>query len=170
MLFTTKDTGGASTSTNCGQSSSACAGCPKVVQTDSGISTPSGIDFSVILDKMVIYSQEQSKITEKILELEKEQDKSVAFYRSATKLNIVARVTMWLLLLVPMVQLLLCAGVVYYLGIQDKISGLINWILGGVSVFSLIEIVGVFSRATKLESRIEELEKKVDKLQDEEKK
>ena len=44
-------------------------------------------------------------------------------------------------MVVPIIQLLCCAGVVYYLGIEDKLPGLIKWILGGVSILSIIELI-----------------------------
>lgn len=44
-------------------------------------------------------------------------------------------------MVIPVIQLLLCAGVVYSLGIEDELPGLINWILGSVSILSILELI-----------------------------
>lgn len=67
-------------------------------------------------------------------------------------------------MIMPIIQLLCCAGVVYSLGIEDELPGLINWVLGGVSLLSLVELIVGGVKLFLYEKRMDELEKKIDAL------
>lgn len=67
-------------------------------------------------------------------------------------------------MVIPVIQLLLCAGVVYFLGIEDELPGLINWILGSVSILSILELIVGGIKLYLYEKRMDELEKKIDAM------
>lgn len=99
-----------------------------------------------------------------VRELQAANKKTSSFYDSTSKLNKTVRTVIIILMIVPVVQLLCCAGVVYSLGIEDELPGLINWILGGVSLLSLGELIVGGVKLFLYEKRMDELEKKIDTL------
>jgi hypothetical protein len=67
-------------------------------------------------------------------------------------------------MIVPIVQLICCVGVVYFLGIEDKLPGLLRLVLSGVSIFSIIELtVGGF-KLYFYETKMDKFEKDLDAL------
>ena len=69
----------------------------------------------------------QTKVLEnKVEKLDKEQQITHDFYKENKKLAKTSRVALIILMCVPCIQMLICAALVYYLGIQDKIPELLN--------------------------------------------
>ncbi len=99
-----------------------------------------------------------------VKELQAANKKTSSFYDSTSKLNKTVRTVIIILMIVPIIQLLCCAGVVYSLGIEEELPGLINWILGSVSVLSLIELIVGGVKLFLYEKRMDELEKKIETL------
>lgn len=139
-----------------------CSGCPKTINSGNETSTPQ-IDnngLATIVTQNVIQIEALKTNVEQI---KNDQDKQADFYRFGAKLSNVARIAIIVLLIVPLLQLIACTAVVYYLGIQEQLNGLLSWVLGGVSLFSIIDIVFVIIKFTGIEKRVEELEKRLDK-------
>ena len=90
--------------------------------------------------------------------------KTLSFYDSTSKLNKTVQIVIIILMVIPVIQLLLCAGVVYSLGIEDELPGLINWILGSVSILSILELIVGGIKLYLYEKRMDELEKKIDAM------
>lgn len=136
-----------------------CDNCPKVNASYSsatgGVSDTDTL-FSTIKQLCVLQREVQ--------ELQAANKKTFSFYDSTSKLNKTVHTVVIILMIVPIIQLLCCAGVVYYLGIEEELPGLINWILGGVSVLSLIEMIIGGVKLFHYEKKMDELEKKVDAL------
>lgn len=74
-------------------------------------------------------------------ELEATTKETQSFYDSTTKLNKTVQIAVMLLISVPIVQLVFATLMVYYLGIQDDLNGLLHWLLGSISFFSVIELL-----------------------------
>lgn len=105
---------------------------------------------------------EVNNLKKEIDELKKGQRKAEDFYGSTANLNKTVQIVVIVLMIIPVLQLIACAVVVHYLGIQDKIASLLNWVLSGVSLLSLLELgIGGFKLFT-IEKKLEEFEKKLD--------
>ncbi len=104
--------------------------------------------------------QEVADLKRRINDLEKQQGKTKSFYKSVTKLSNLSTIIIGVMLIIPMLQLIGCAAVVYYLGIQDNLPGLLNWVLGGVSLFSLIEMIFIPIKFYFMETKISSLDEK----------
>lgn len=52
----------------------------------------------------------------------------------------------------------------YSLGIEDELPGLINWILGSVSILSILELIVGGIKLYLYEKKMDELEKKIDAM------
>lgn len=142
-----------------------CTGCPKISSPDSG----SALDSGLALQLTSVLTQNLNtidKLQKDILRVEQEQDKTRAFYHAITKLSNASRVVIGILMTIPLIQLVLCVAMVYYLGIQDNLPGLLTWVLGGISLFSLAEVIAIPIQYFILSKRVEDVEKKVDKLTD----
>ena len=138
---------------------STCEGCPKVsaASSRSTNATSNG-------DVLVATIGQLNELQKEVRELQKENKKKSSFYNSSAKLNNTVRVVVIILLIVPVIQMLCCAGVVYYLGIQDQLPSLINWLLGGVSILSLLELIVGGVKLFLYEKRMDELESKINDL------
>lgn len=74
-------------------------------------------------------------------ELQAVNKRTLSFYDTTSKLNKTVRTVVIILMIVPIIQLIWCFGAVYSLEIEDKLLGLIKRILGGLSIFSLVELI-----------------------------
>ena len=138
---------------------SSCDNCPKVNASYS--STTGGTSNT---DTLIGTIGQLHDLQREVRELQAARKKTSSFYDSTSKLNKTVRTVIIILMIVPVVQLLCCAGVVYSLGIEDELPGLINWILGGVSLLSLGELIVGGVKLFLYEKRMDELEKKIDTL------
>lgn len=138
---------------------SSCDNCPKVNTLYS--STAGGISNT---DTLISTIGQLHDLQREVQKLEAESKKTLSFYDSTAKLNKTVRTVIIILMIIPIAQLLCCAGMVYSLGIEDKLPGLINWILGGVSILSLAELVIGGVKLFLYEKRMEAIEKKIDGL------
>lgn len=103
-----------------------------------------------------------NELKNKIEKLEKEQRIARDFYDANKKLAKTSRSILILLMCVPCAQLVICAAIVYHLGIQDNISPLLDWVLGGISFFSIAEVIITAIKYTSLENKIEDMQKKLE--------
>lgn len=106
-------------------------------------------------------ANQTNELKNKVQELDKQQQITHDFYEESKKLAKTSRIVLTLLMCAPCIQLVICAVVVYYLGIQDNISPLLNWLLGGLSVFSIIEVIITAIKYFMLENKVETIEKKL---------
>lgn len=140
--------------------SSTCEGCPKVNATpnSSSIGNTSGTDmlFSTI--------GQLSELQKEVKKLKEETQKTASFYRSSTKLNNTVRTVVIILMVVPVIQLLCCTCIVYALGIEEELPNLLKWVLSGVSILSVLELIVGGIKLYLYEKRMDELEKKIDEL------
>ena len=105
------------------------------------------------------------KLEKQVDKIEKQQETTRNFYNSLAKFSSTTRVIVILLMFIPLLQLIACAGIVYYLGIQEKNSSLINWVLGGVSILSLGEVIIIPVKLFLLDKRMDDFEKRLDKIE-----
>lgn len=140
-----------------------CSGCPKSVNSSSETNTPQIDNNGVVASIVTQYAIQIEALKTDVEQIKNDQDKQADFYRFGAKLSNVARIALIILLIVPLLQLIACTAVVYYLGIQEQLNGLLSWVLGGVSLFSIIDIIFVIIKFTSIEKRVEELEKRLDK-------
>lgn len=124
--------------------------------------TAAGQFTTVLTNNLVAINQLQKDI----LRVEKEQDRARNFYNAIAKLSNVSREAVLILLVIPVIQLIACAAVVYYLGIQEQLSGMLTWILSGVSFLSLAEVILIPVKLFSMEKRMDDIEKKIEKLTD----
>lgn len=142
-----------------------CVGCPKLSSSNSG-SIPEYDSVALLMDMVSKSLVTMNKLQKDIMRVEKEQDRTRDFYSGITALTKISKVAIFVLMIIPAVQLIVCAALVYYLGIQEQLSGLLTWTLGSVSVFSITEIVFTAIKYFTLENKVNELERKVDDLQE----
>lgn len=136
-----------------------CDGCPRVNTSYS--STTGGTSNT---DTLIGTIGQLHELQQEVRKLQSESKKTLPFYDSTAKLNKTVRVVVIILMVIPIMQLLFCAGVVYSLGIEDELPGLLNWILGGVSIMSILELIVGGVKLFLYEKRMDELEKKIDAM------
>lgn len=107
---------------------------------------------------------ELQKLKEEFEKLQKEVEKSKSFYDSATKVNNTVFIVLIVFLLIPVLQLVVCAGVLYFLGIQDNLLEFFKWGLGGIGLLSLVQVVIWGIKVFYHGKRIDDLEKKIENL------
>ena len=132
-----------------------CDSCPRVNASYS--STTVGTSNA---DTLISTIGQLHDLQREVRELQAASKKTLSFYDSTSKLN----KTVQIVIIILMVILLLCAGVVYSLGIEDELPGLINWILGSVSILSILELIVGGIKLYLYEKRMDELEKKIDAM------
>lgn len=135
-------------------------------QFSASTNTNSNDDAITIMDMVIKSLVTMDDLRKDIIRVEKEQDRTRNFYTGITKLARTSRIALIILMIAPVFQLILCTAIVYYLGIQDQLPGLLIWVLGGVSLLSIIEVVITAIKYFTLENKVNELEKKVEKLED----
>lgn len=155
------------TSTNISSTSSAPTGCPNCPTfTTNGGNSSNYENTGTLIELVTKNIIEVDRLHKEILEVEKTQAKSLSFYQSINKLAKTSNWAILILIIVPIVQLFACIATVYYLGIQNDLSPLLNWVIGGIGVLSFAEVVIACSKLTRLEKNVEKLEAKVEKLED----
>ncbi len=127
----------------------------------SSVATPqiNSSDFSFGLFNSYVVAT--NKLEERIDTIEEAQKKQEKFFDATTKLSNISSVAAILLLLVPLIQLFLCAAVVYGMGIEDSLPNLLKWFLGGISIASLFEVIYSFWSIKSIKKRIEAIEEKL---------
>lgn len=138
-----------------------CDSCPNISHASPNSSTTptNNTDATVaLLQKCII---DTANLTTMVNEIKDGQKTTTSFYRSAAKLGSVSVWVIVILMIIPLLQLIGCIAVIYYLGIQDTISPLINWLIGIVGIFSVIEVIVCITKLSGIEKRIERLEQQV---------
>ena len=96
--------------------------------------------------------------------LKKGQEKTDAFFNENTKLAKTSRIAIILLMVIPGLQFFACAVIVYFLGIQEQLPSIINWMLGIISALSIIEVIFTALKYFVLENKVNELKEKLEEL------
>lgn len=161
MATAIKKNTNSSTSAQVVQEHQNCTGCTQYVHTQSGSGREQPTDILALVNYMAQLGTLQSEVNTLRAELEAEKSKSAGFYKSFTKLSNITQKAIWILLIIPMLQLVACAVIVYHLGIQDNIPSLLNWVLGGVSLLSVAEMIILPIKFTTMENRMNEIERKL---------
>ena len=145
MVASTKDTSTATViSTNI-----SCSNCPR-------ISTPENTSQAILwndLESFGHFYSELEKTKKDVTAIRAEQERNKDFIRRIV------------LMVLPVLQLVLCAAIVYCLGIQENLSGLINWIIGGIGALSFLEVLITAVKYFSLENKVNDFEKRLDKLE-----
>lgn len=155
---------GTSTATSMGTSfQQNCVGCPRSSSNStSATEYEAGTSIMDVVTKSLVAMDQLQK---DIMRIEREQDKTRDFYKGIAKLTKVSRIAIIALMIVPVLQLIACTATVYYLGIQEELSGLLTWILSSVSILSLIEVGITALKYFALENKIDDFEKRLDNLE-----
>jgi len=161
MAHFTKDKYTSSVAPNTQQN---CVGCTKVAVPSNGTTTQS--EEGAIAELLRKTLLDMKVLQDDIMRVEREQDKTAKFYNTITKLGKISYVAVLALMIVPIVQLIGCLIIIYYLGIQEELSELFKFAVGGIGILSLIEVIIAYSKLSGIEKQIEKLENKVEKLQD----
>ena len=143
-----------------------CSGCPQFINPPTGTSNAQPSELLSIESILGQLGSMQSEINALKSDLEVEKAKTAGFYQSMTKLSNTTQKAIWVLLVIPMLQLLACAVVVYYLGIQENLPSLLTWVLSGVSLLSVAEMIILPIKFTTMENRMNEIERKLSERHD----
>lgn len=164
MAVYTKDTGSSSVLPGVGDQG--CVGCPRVAQSESGTvpTLEAGEKTLALLLGQTL--EETNSLKKDVARLEKEQEQAKKFYSASTKLSKTANIVLWVLLLIPLLQLVACTAVVYHLGIQEQLPGLLYWVLSGVSILSIVEMIALAIKISSIEKKLEEFDKRLSKLEE----
>lgn len=125
-----------------------------------------GQNDNSINDLLITCISKSDRLEKQVDKIEKQQETTRNFYNSLEKFSSTTRVIVIILMFIPLLQLIACTGVIYYLGIQEKIAPLINWVLGGVSVLSLGEVIIIPIKLFLLDKRMDDFEKRLDKMEE----
>lgn len=147
-------------------STSICENCPRVNISTSGsiINNINSSSSSNGYDAGVLYHciAKVENLEKEVENLKKNQKSQEDYYISGKKLNDIIRAALMLLcLIVPCVQLICCTGVVYSLGIQKSLPGILSWFLGGLSFLSIIEVIIASMKFFSITNKLSELEKRL---------
>ena len=125
-------------------------------KTGEMISDNGQILYTVILDL--------NTVKQRVDDIEIKQKESEKFFKESASLTKTTRIAILILMLVPIFQLITCAVVVYYSGCDDKLSGLLKWIISSVSIFSIVEMIVGGIKLYMLDKQIENLNGRLDKI------
>lgn len=140
-------------------------GLASTPSTDSGtVNSVSSTDVMLEAYRQSVLKMES--LEQSVTKLENEHNKTKEFYQATTKLSKTTHIILWILLVIPVLQLFGCVAVVYHLGIQDDLPGLLSWVLSGVSLLSIGEVVGVPITLTFMNNKLNNVEKRMDKFED----
>lgn len=155
------------TSTNISSTSSAPTGCPNCPTfTTNGGNSSSYENMGPLLELVSKNIADVDRLQKEILEVEKNQEKSLSFYQAIKKLANTSRAAILILIAVPIIQLIACIITIVVIGAQDKLSSLLNWAIGSIGVLSFAEVIIAYTKLAGLEKSVEKLEAKVEKLED----
>ena len=124
----------------------------------SSISKENSSQNDLILDLLQKISVKQDDYEKRLLEAEEKIDKSNEFINESSKLSKTTRICLILLMIVPAIQLLLCAIVVYCLGINDKLPKLLNYFISGISFASMVEVYYFIKDFKDIKERLSKIE------------
>lgn len=137
------------------------SGSTQFFNTQSGSAPEQPSEIQALITYLGQLGVMQSEINALKAELKEEKNKTTGFYQSLTKLSDIAQKAIWFLLIIPMLQLIACSAVVYYLGIQEDLPSLLTWVIGGVSFLSVAEMIILPIKFTTMENRMNEIERKL---------
>ena len=123
-------------------------------QTDSGLNS--------LISQCII---DVNSLKEEVKQIEKEQGKTSEFYLASTNLAKTSRIIMLGILAVPVIQLVLCVGIIYFLGIEKQLPGFLTWAISGVGTLSVIEVGQAIHKMNSFESKLDNIKERLDKLE-----
>ena len=157
MAVRTKDTSTATaTSTNI-----SCSNCPRVSTPESTSQSATWKD----IEALGHFYNDLEKVQKEIVSLREGQKETKDYFKRMASLAKTSQIAIIILMIVPALQLVACAAIVYCLGIQEEVSGLINWIIGGVGVLSFLEVLITAIKYFTLESKVNNLEKELERVE-----
>lgn len=140
---------------------SSCDSCPKAKVSASSSAATSGTNPDMLFKTI----GELHDLKTEVEKLKEESKKSAAFYQSATALSNTVRKVVFFMMMIPILQLIGCMVVVYFLGIENELPKLLKLVLSGVSVLSLIELAVGGMKIYSYDNEIKELKSRVDNIQ-----
>ncbi len=87
---------------------------------------------------------EQKNLEEELKAVKRNQEKEKNLYDSVTSMAKTSKIVMLVLMAVPVIQVIVCAVIIYSLGIQDELPSLLSKGLGGIGVASVVEVLLYF--------------------------
>lgn len=124
----------------------------------SSSSNTQNINIYSVLTQSLVEIQELKKDIEMIKCKQGKQDELI---KSIRKLSDITHVVVLVLCIIPIVQVIVCGGLIYILGMQDKLNSLLNLSLTGLFSISILELLVGFFKVQGLDKRISELEEKL---------
>ena len=137
-----------------------CDNCPRINTSSSRSSTVGSYDSSILVSVI----EDFSHIKQEVQKLQDEIKSVEPYYESSTKLNNTVRIVIILLMMVPLLQLLCCIGVVYTLGIEEKLSGLLKLFINGIGILSIVELIFGGVKLFLFDNRLGLIEKEIEEL------
>lgn len=141
-----------------------CAGCPRVAVPENGTTAPREDRAIAELLKQTLVDMNTLQVD--IMRVEKEQDKTRSFYKTIARLGNISQVAIIALMIVPLIQLIGCLAIIYYLGLQENLSGLFQFAIGGIGLLSLIEVLFAYGKISSIEKQLEKHESRLDKIEE----
>lgn len=129
--------------------------------SDTNVNSPEAI-LNGLISQCII---EVNGLKKDVDEVKKAQNKTSEFYSSISSLAKTSRKLMQILMAVPVIQLILCVAVIYFLGIENQLPGFLIWAISGIGILSLIEVGITLNKINTFENKIAEVEKKLDELE-----
>ena len=122
-----------------------------------------------------LYAEVLTKCLTGMAELEKRTntlEKKISFEdnpndisKEYTKLAHTSRIAMILLMFVPVIQLFICSVIVHNLGLEEKLPNILRWFLGGISLFSFVEMILLPIKIYHDSNKYAEFEKRIEKIE-----
>lgn len=107
------------------------------------------------------FSNEQTENSLRINSLENEVNQLKNNLNENAKLAKTARISLILLMLVPMIQVIVCAAIIFGLGKEEQLPNLLKWFMSGISIMSVLEIIACFTDLKQFKDRIDNIENKI---------
>lgn len=135
---------------------------PPVASASNESGTPASP--ASVLDLFYKCLEKNQQLEKNIRDIQSELNTTQNFFKNSSKLAKTSQIAIIILMIIPILQLLACTAIVYYLGIQDNLPSLLTKVLSGVSLLSFVEVVITIIRFSTLKSKVEEIEKRLDRL------
>ena len=104
---------------------------------------------------------ELEKLKKEMEVLKDKQDKQDELLNSIQKLSDITHLVVLVLCIIPIIQVVVSGVLIYILGMQDKLNGLLNFTLTCLFGISAVELIGGFLKVYGLNKRIDNLEGKI---------
>lgn len=140
-----------------------CESCPQYSRPASG--TLNTFDpAAVYVETLKSCLSDIERLENRVRTLEQNDAKREDYFKEAASLAQTSRFAVIALMSVPVLQLLACAVVVYYLGLEEKLPSILNWFIGGVGLFSVIDMIITIIKANSDKQKLDRIEKDIENL------